>query len=97
MDTTDVLCACGRPATANGRECPRCFRVRLGTVHSAYTPSRTEGHDPKAQRRLDRRLESYRRARAEGLQPRTTRQKDVDDARRIADATGSFTARAANA
>ena len=38
-----------------------------------------------AERKWDNELESYRAARAEGLQPATTSQKDIDFARKVAD------------
>jgi len=41
---TIVRCACGADATANGRECPRCFRTRLRSVRldGSVTATRTK-------------------------------------------------------
>ncbi len=79
-------CACGAEATANGRECGPCYRERLGSVSTAFAPTRT-GSDRTAQLKLDRRLEHYRKARADGIQPATTRVKDVDAALAVSDHT----------
>lgn len=37
------VCPCGRPATANGRECPAHFRERLRSIRldTSVTPNRT--------------------------------------------------------
>ena len=76
------LCACGRPAFANGRECGTCFRERLSSITVNYAPTKDSdrrlGRDDN--QRFDRRLERYRAARMEGSQPATTRQHDVDAA-----------------
>ena len=38
-----MICACGQPATANGRECASCFRARLRSIRldTSVTESRT--------------------------------------------------------
>lgn len=85
------MCRCGLPATANGRECPACFRARIASVCVGYAPSRSLGAgrlDTAASRKMMRRLEAYRQARAEGIQPRTTRRFDIDMARRLSDLAG---------
>jgi hypothetical protein len=83
-----VKCACGKPATANGRECPGCFRGRLLSVRNGFTPTRVQGQiDPLKSRRWDSRLERYRSTRKEGIQPATTRSADIDTARRLSDET----------
>lgn len=82
---TSVICACGALATANGRECPRCYRARLGSLGNHFTPTRTAGANPDAQRRWDNRLEDYRSTRMEGIQPRSTSQRDIDEAKAISD------------
>jgi hypothetical protein len=88
---TTTLCACGAEATANGRECPPCYRRRLRSVSSGFAPSGAGGAviDPIASRRLEGRLEEYRASRAEGIQPRTTRRSDVQKAKELSDRTGS--------
>lgn len=82
----DTPCQCGRPATANGRECSTCFRTRLRSVGTTFAPTRT-GTDRTAERKLSRRLEHYRKARVEGIQPATTRTRDVDAALAVSDAS----------
>jgi hypothetical protein len=89
MDTAESLCACGAPASSNGRECPACFRDRLATVSNGFTPTREHGQiDPEKSRRWDSRLEDYRRTRAEGSQPRSTRRRDIETAKATSDRAG---------
>jgi hypothetical protein len=91
------LCACGQPATANGRECPKHWRERISTVVIAYHPtasaervSQTGGRiDPTASKAHERRLEDYRSVRAEGIQPKGTTQDQIDEAKRLSDETGA--------
>lgn len=42
-DTIQEACSCGRLATANGRECPSCFRSRLRSIRldTSATETRT--------------------------------------------------------
>lgn len=47
------------------------------------------GFDRDVQRRWDGELESYRRARKEGIQPDGTTQPKIDAARRASDAAGA--------
>lgn len=49
------------------------------------------GNDLTKQKRWDRELQSYRDARAEGLQPEGTTHKQIDAAKRTADAWGTAT------
>lgn len=81
-------CACGREATANGRECGLCYRARLLSLAVDYTPTRTQGRDPKKQAAWDKRLDDYAAVVAEGSQPRTTQRKDIEAAKVISDYTG---------
>lgn len=84
------VCACGQPATANGRECPPCYRERLGSVTLTSAPpmrAGASGRDPNV--RWQRRLDDYARTRAEGIQPSTTRQQEIDDAKRVSDEMGT--------
>ena len=86
------LCACGEPATANGRECSVHFRERVGSVNSAFTPSRTAGAgqiDPIKSRRWGNRLEDYRKVRKEGSRPKTTRRRDIEATKRASDQVGA--------
>lgn len=81
-------CACGREATANGRECGVCFRERVGSVRIGFSPTRSPGAgmmDPARSRRWDTRLQRYADTRREGIQPRGTKNRDIDEARRLSD------------
>lgn len=82
---TNVDCACGALATANGRECPACYRDRLLGISNHYTPTRTEGSNPTAQATWDRRLDDYASVRAEGIQPRSTSRAAIEEAKQISD------------
>ena len=93
MSDTATLerCACGEPATANGRECPTCYRERLGSVNNGFAPTRSLGAgqmDRTKSKRWDGRLEDYAKTRHEGSQPATTRRRDIEASKRISDVTG---------
>ncbi len=90
MSAMESTCACGAPATVNGRECAEHWRERISTVNTAFAPTRTAGAgqiDPEKSRRWDSRLEDYAKVRHEGSQPQTTRRRDIEAAKRISDAT----------
>lgn len=57
-------------------ECARAANIRVGQV------------DATEQRSWDRELDAYRQARAEGIQPASTRLPDVQRAMEASDATG---------
>lgn len=76
----ESLCECGESASANGRECGACYRGRLVSV------GRTS--DPGKKRRWYSRLEQYRAVRSEGSQPRGTKTRDIEEAKRASDAMG---------
>lgn len=83
------MCRCGREATANGRECPSCFRERIGSVNNGYTPSRARGSmRPEENRKWDARLERYASLRRQGVQPESTKSRDIEKADRLSQATG---------
>lgn len=63
-----------------------CLRNKGARV--AYCNS-AGGSDLTTQKRWDNEIANYRAARADGLQPASTRQADIDTARRISDATGT--------
>lgn len=63
-------------------ECRACWKERIGSI-------RTSRADPGRQRKWDSRLERYRKARKEGIQPESTRSKDIDTARRLSDEMGA--------
>lgn len=84
-------CACGAPATANGRECGDCFRARLGSVNSGFAPTRSLGAgqmDPAKTHSFESRLDDFRRVAAEGSVPKTTQRAAIEQAKRISDRTG---------
>jgi len=62
--------------------------LRAGLPRIAYANS-ANNMDYSAQKAWDRELDSYREAKAEGLQPASTKQRDIDAAKRISDATGT--------
>ena len=49
----------------------------------------SKGEDGTAQKKWDRELESYHRARKEGMQPDGTTQGKIDQARRLSDKAGA--------
>lgn len=88
----EAFCPCGALASAGSSrgECGCCFRERLSTVSNGFTPTRGRNQiDPAKSRRWDSRLEDYRRVRMEGSQPRTTKRRDIDAAKRISDEVGA--------
>lgn len=54
-----------------------------------YLVRASRGEDGTAQKKWDRELESYYRARKEGIQPDGTTTKKIDDARRLSDKVGA--------
>jgi hypothetical protein len=84
--------SCGAEPTANGRECPDCFRERLGSVSVGFAPTRSLGAgqmDRTKTRAWENRLEDYRKVRVEGSQPATTRRSDIEATKRESDRTGA--------
>lgn len=61
--------------------------LRAGMPRIAYANS-AKGMDLTKQKKWDNELDAYRSAVAEGIQPATTKMKDIEAARRISDATG---------
>lgn len=77
------VCACGAPATANGRECGACFHERLASVVLKVPPAgRPYG------RAFDARLQRFRDTAAEGSVPRAVTDAAIVEARRTSDETG---------
>lgn len=95
FDALVSLCACGMPATAGTErgECPDCFRARLGSVRSAFAPTRSLGAGKMLgatpAREWESRLEDYRKVRAEGSQPPGTTRRDVELTKRASDIAGA--------
>lgn len=61
--------------------------LRAGALRVAYCDS-SSGRDATAQRQWDRDLALYKDARAQGIQPSSTKRDSVERALRISDATG---------
>lgn len=61
--------------------------LRNASVKVAYCNS-ANGLDATKQKRWDAELASYRSARAEGIEPAGTSQRQVDQARKFSDITG---------
>jgi len=86
---------CGKPieksASDERIQCGRCWRMGILTVRNGFTPSRTVGAgqiDPAASKEWDGELAEYAAARAEGIQPATTRRKDIQAAKAFSDEMG---------
>lgn len=62
-----------------------CLRAK--NMKTAYMQD-WKGKDATAQKRADKNLDAYQQARAEGIQPKSTRPADVQRAVRISDKTG---------
>jgi hypothetical protein len=65
---------------------PGCFGCKVGTLKVGY--SGIGGQDATAQKKWDADLDRYRSAVAQGMQPETTRPKDVLEAEKFSDAIG---------
>lgn len=92
LGSMESTCACGAPPTANGRECGDCYRSRLGSVSVGFAPTRSLGAgqvDTQASRRFENRLHDYAAVRHEGIQPRGTKRRDIDEAKAISDTAGA--------
>lgn len=63
-------------------ECAQAANIRVAYANSA------NGQDYTAQRKADKELDSYRSARAEGIQPAGTQTHQIEQAHRISDASG---------
>lgn len=56
---------------------------------ATYLASPSKGLDGTAQKKWDRELDAYKAARKEGIQPDGTKQKKIDEARRLSDQAGA--------
>ena len=63
--------------------CLRGKRTKVAYANSAG------GYDLTAQKKWDKDLDLYRQARAEGIQPATTKRKDIEAAMRVSDTTNT--------
>lgn len=80
-----MACTTGCP-TQDCESYAACLRGKSPRV--AYANS-ANGYDFSTQKKWDKDLDAYRDARAQGLQPDTTKRADVDRAHAISDITGS--------
>ena len=78
------MCSTGCP-TQDHRSFGECLRAK--NLHTAYM-AEWKGRDATAQRRADKNLDDYANARSYGIQPKSTRPNDVQQAIRISDKTG---------
>lgn len=62
--------------------------LRSKNLKTAYMQE-WKGSDATVQKKADKNLENYRKARKYGIQPKTTNQQDVDFAIRQSDKTGT--------
>lgn len=62
--------------------------VRAKGLKVAYAQSQ-KGADATAQKKADKNLDNYERARKYGIQPKSTKKADVDMAVRISEKTGT--------
>jgi hypothetical protein len=65
-------------------ECVRAKGLKIAYCGSATNP----GNDLTAQKRWDKELDAYASARREGIQPETTKLRDIEKAVRLSDQTG---------
>lgn len=79
-----MACTSGCPTQdhATWGECVRSKALRVAWANSAG------GLDLTAEKRKNSELDAYRAARAQGIQPATTRRRDIEEAVRISDETG---------
>lgn len=86
-DEGDVLMACrsGCPTQdhASWGECARSSNLRIGWAASS------RGLDLSTQKKWDKELSEYANARAYGVQPKSTRTKDIRKAVSLSEKTGS--------
>lgn len=79
-----MACSSGCP-TQDHESFGACLRAK--NLHTAYMQD-WKGKDATAQKRADKNLDEYAKARAYGIQPKTTRPADVQRAVRISEKTG---------
>ena len=63
--------------------CLRAKNLKVGWCRSA------DGHDFTANKQADRSLDAYQAARAQGIQPSSTRREDVERAVKISELSGA--------
>lgn len=78
----DCAASCLTRDHASWGECIRSQNQKIAYCRSAH------GHDRTLQKGWDSDLDAYKQARSEGIQPASTRRRDVTDALRISDHLG---------
>lgn len=73
---------CATRDHASYSECLRAAGTKVAYANSA------NNRDYSTQKRWDSELDLYRRARSEGIQPETTKRRDIEAAMRASDETG---------
>ncbi len=73
-------------ATRDHTSYGECLRSKNLKTH-VETPG--TGYSPAAYKRWDQRIDAYKDARAQGIQPKGTKQSQIDAAVRVSDATGT--------
>lgn len=71
--------------TQNHATLGECLRAK--NLHTAYM-AEWKGKDATAQKKADKNLDAYESARKYGIQPKSTRPRDVQRAIRISEQTG---------
>lgn len=74
--------SCPTQDHASWGECVRAKSLHIGYSRSAI------GLDLSRQKRWDKRLREYREARRQGIQPRTSRLRDIREAVKVSNETG---------
>lgn len=78
-------CSSGCP-TQDHKTLGECMRSK--GIKVAYCNS-TKGADYTRQKKADRELEAYAKARKEGIQPRSTKRRDIEAAVKASDKSGT--------
>ena len=79
-------CSSGCPAPGTHASYGECMRSKSTKV--AYCDS-ANNRDATTQKKWDSELDAYRAAKAEGIQPATTKRKDIDAALAVSDKTNT--------
>lgn len=81
-----MACSSSCPTPGSHRSMGECIRSKGVRVAYANTAG---GLDLTTQKAWDSELDLYRAARKEGIQPASTKRRDIENAMRISDQTGT--------
>lgn len=81
-----MACSSSCPEPGSHESWGECVRAK-GLRTAVSIPG--NGYDRSAQHRWDQRIDSYRKARSEGIQPMGSKRSDIETAVRMSDATGT--------